>query len=119
MQNRRTISSEPPAPPIAVSPDNPCPFLRALVAGRFCRRPHRSAWRAFQDHRAGERRDGTESKIKAGCGTYLVALIANGLSPLRLLSSWWSGAMLDELRNGPLDKHGAGSRILDATRACP
>ena len=24
-----------------------------------------------------------------------------------------SGAVLDELRNGPLDKHGAGSRILD------
>ena len=23
--------------------------------------------------------------------------------------------MLDELRNGPLDKHGVGSRILDAT----
>ena len=24
-----------------------------------------------------------------------------------------AGAVLDELRNGPLDKHGAGSRILD------
>jgi hypothetical protein len=30
-----------------------------------------------------------------------------------LLKSWWSGAVLDELRNGPLDKHGAGSRILN------
>src|SRR5439155_15571983 len=36
-------------------------------------------------------------------------------SPLRLLKSWWSGATLDELRDVPLDKHGAGSRILDAT----
>jgi hypothetical protein len=37
------------------------------------------------------------------------------LGPFRLLRSWWSGATLDELRNGPLDKHGVGSRILDAT----
>ena len=43
----------------------------------------------------------------------MVALIANGLSPLRFLRSWWSGAVLDELRNGPLDKRGAGSRILE------
>lgn len=43
---------------------------------------------------------------------YLVALTASGLSPLRLLKSWWSGAVLDELRNGPLDKHGAGPRSL-------
>ena len=47
--------------------------------------------------------------------TYPVALVANGLGPLRLLRSWWSGAELDALRNGPLDKHGVGSRILDAT----
>ena len=33
---------------------------------------------------------------------------------MRLLRSWWSGAELDALRNGPLDKHGVGSRILDA-----
>ena len=54
-------------------------------------------------------------KLKVGIGTRLVALIANGLNPLRLLKSWWSGATLDELRDGPLDKHGVGSRILDAT----
>ena len=29
------------------------------------------------------------------------------------MQSAMSGAVLDELRNGPLDKHGAGSRILD------
>src|SRR5258708_10988127 len=50
-----------------------------------------------------------------GLEIYLVALIANGLSRLRLLRSWWSGAELDALRDGPLDKHGAGSRILDPT----
>ena len=30
-------------------------------------------------------------------------------------ASAMSGAVLDELRNGPLDKHGAGSRILDVS----
>ena len=35
--------------------------------------------------------------------------------PLRLLRSLWSGAVLDALRDGPLDKHGVGSRILDVT----
>ena len=73
-----------------------------------------SAAKADPDHRGRHRRNGSEEKI-AGLKTCLVALIANGLSPLRLLKSWWSGAELDELRNGPLDKHGAGSRILDVT----
>ena len=61
---------------------------------------------------SGER--GLKKKL-VGLKTYPVALIANGLNPLRLLRSCWSGAVLDELRNGPLDKHGVGSRILDAT----
>ena len=43
----------------------------------------------------------------------MVAVIANGLGPLRVLKSATSGAVLDELRDGPLDKHGGGSRILD------
>ena len=50
-----------------------------------------------------------------GVQAYLIALIANGLGPLRLLRSWWSGAELDALRDGPLDKHGSGSRILGVT----
>ena len=33
-----------------------------------------------------------------------------------MLKSAISGAVLDELRDGPLDKHGGGSRILDVTR---
>ncbi len=52
-------------------------------------------------------------KLTVGIKTWLVALIANGLNPLRLIRSWWSGATLDQLRDGPLDKHGVGSRILD------
>ena len=54
-------------------------------------------------------------KKLVGMKTFPIALIANGLNPVRLLRNWWSGAVLDNLRNGPLDKHGVGSRILDAT----
>ena len=34
-ENAGTASSDTPAGQIPVSPDNPCPFLRALVAGGF------------------------------------------------------------------------------------
>lgn len=114
MQDDRAGSGAVPAGQIAVSPDNPCPFLRALVAGgvvaghtvplsELCRRITAAS---------GEK--GLKA-TQVGIETYMVALVANGLSPLRLLRSIWSGAELDELRNGPLDKRGSGSRILDAT----
>ncbi len=63
---------------------------------------------------AASGKTGLQKKL-VGIKTCLVALIANGLSPLRLWRSWWSGPTLDALRDGPLDKHGVGSRILDAT----
>jgi len=105
-------TSDAPAGQIPVSPDNPCPFLRALVAGGYvpghtvplaelCRRIEA----ASGEHGAKE--------TVVGIKTYLVAVGANG--PLHLLKSITSGAVLDELRNGPLDKHGAGSRILDVS----
>lgn len=111
MQDQPLASSTGSPPQIPVSPDNPCPFLRALVAGGFVDGhivPLPQLSRAIEAA-TGER--GPEVKL-AGLKACLVALIANGLSPLRLLKSWWSGAELDALRNGPLDKHGVGSRIL-------
>jgi hypothetical protein len=112
MQDNRP--SDAPAGQIAVSPNNPCPFLRALVAGGYvgghvvplaelCKRIEEAS---------GEH--GMKQTMVA-IDTYLVAVGANGLGPLRLINSATSGAVLDELRNGPLDKHGAGSRILDVT----
>ena len=96
---------------IPVSPDNPCPFLRALVAGGFVggHVVPLSTLAGMVEAASGE--TGWTKKV-VGIKTRLVALIANGLGPLRLWRSWWSGAVLDELRNGPLDKHGVGSRIL-------
>src|SRR6516164_7500966 len=96
---------------IPVSPNNPCPFLRGLVAGGYVGGHIVPLPKLTGTIAAATGEKGLKKRI-AGVEIYLVALLANGLSPLRLLKSWWSGAVLDELRNGPLDKHGAGSRIL-------
>ncbi|QWG14236.1 cytochrome C [Bradyrhizobium sediminis] len=98
---------------IPVSPNNPCPFLRAVVAEGFVGGHIVPIPELCRTVEAASGKTGLQMKL-VGLKTYPVALIANGLSPLRLLRSWWSGAELDALRNGPLDKHGVGSRILDA-----
>jgi mono/diheme cytochrome c family protein len=116
MQDSRvgTASGDVPAPQIAVSPDNPCPFLRALVAEGFVDGHIVPLSKLCQTVEAASGEKGLQ-KILVGLKTYPIALVANGLSPLRLWRSWRSGAQLDALRDGPLDKHGVGSRILDAT----
>jgi hypothetical protein len=103
-----------PAKPTAVSPNNPCPFLRALVAEGFVggHVVPLSELSGTIGKASGE--EGLKAKL-VDLQVYLVALIANGLGPLRLLRNVSSGAELDALRDGPLDKHGVGSRILDAT----
>jgi hypothetical protein len=113
MQDDRigAVSGQTPPRRIAVSPDNPCPFLRALVAGGLVDGhvvPLSTLSRTIE---AATGEKGLKKRL-AGLEIYLVALVANGLSPLRLLRSWWSGAQLDALRDGPLDKRGSGSRIL-------
>jgi hypothetical protein len=106
-------SSDTTARTIAVSPDNPCPFLRALVAEGVVDGHIVPISKLAQEIEAASGETGLQKKL-VGVKTFPVALVANGLDPRRLLRNWWSGAELDALRNGPLDKHGAGSRILDA-----
>ena len=103
-----------PNPEIAVSPDNPCPFLRALVAGGFVDGHIVPLSKLCSAVEAASAEKGLRKKI-VGVKTYLVALGANGLNPLRLTRSWWSGAVLDELRDGPLDSAVVGSRTSYAT----
>jgi hypothetical protein len=112
MQRQPFDLSSQPDQQIPVSPDNPCPFLRGLVAGGYVggHVVPLPKLTATIESATGEK--GLKERL-ARIEIYLVALIANGFSPLRLFKSWWSGAVLDELRNGPLDKHGAGSRILN------
>src|ERR1700678_1400140 len=101
MQDQQVDSSAGPGQPIPVSPNNPCPFLRGLVAGGYVggHTVPLPKLRATIESATGEK--GLKERL-AGMEIYLVALIANGLNPLRLVKSWWSGAILDELRNGPL-----------------
>ncbi len=96
---------------IAVSPNNPCPFLRALVANGYVG-GHVVPLSKLAE--TIERASGEEGlkEIMVKLETKMVAVIANGLNPFRVVKSATEGAVLDELRDGPLDKHGAGSRIL-------
>ena len=99
----------PDTPQVAVSANNPCPFLRALVANGYVGGHLVPLSKLREVIEAASGKQGME-KTKAGIATYLIALIANGFG--HVPASAASGAVLDELRNGPLDKHGAGSRIL-------
>jgi hypothetical protein len=114
MQDQPIAPGTAPAPQIAVSPNNPCPFLRALVANGFVGGHTVPLQKLCDAIEAASGEHGAKEKV-VGVKTYMVAVGANGLSPARLLKSATSGADLDELRNGPLDKHGAGSRILGVT----
>jgi hypothetical protein len=96
------------APAAAVSPNNPCPFLRALVANGYVG-GHVVPLSKIAETIALASGEVNVSKIKVWMETFGVSQMANG-NPLK---SFIFGAVLDELRNGPLDKHGAGSRILD------
>jgi hypothetical protein len=94
--------SEPPGP---VSANNPCPFLRALVAGDFLA-DHVEPLSVIADTVVA-------ASDLPRAPVYLIAMVANGLGPARVARNIREGARLDALRGGPLDKRGAGSRILD------
>ena len=96
-----------------VSPNNPCPFLRGLVANG-----------KINDDVAtlGDLTTAIQQVAKTGEGQPTlpcaairgVALIANGFGPLTAARNALQGVQINELRNGPLDKKGVGSGILDA-----
>ncbi|MGY3389791.1 hypothetical protein ACVWW6_002382 [Bradyrhizobium sp. USDA 3311] len=103
-------ASKPPFDPsIGVSPNNPCPFLRGLVGEGFVDGGTvplntLSQTIANASGETGLMKSWARIQVRG------VALIANGFS--HILKSIRSGPQLDELRGGPLDKRGAGSRVL-------
>ena len=97
---------------LPVSPNNPCPFLRALVANGYVG-GHVVPLSQLAEMVGCASGETGSALTKVHIQTRMVAGIANGLGPLSVLKSATSGSVLDELRNGPLDKHGGGSRILD------
>ena len=97
-----------------VSPNNPCPFLRALVAQGLLADDVASLGTVTRTI-AEVANAGDEQPDLPAAAIRAIALLANGLTPLQMARNGFGGLRLNELRNGPLDKKGAGSRILDAT----
>jgi hypothetical protein len=96
-----------------VSPNNPCPFLRALVSAGMLPDDVVSLGEVTDViTRVAKTGDGHPNL--PGAAIRAIAAAANGLSPLQVARNAKGGVRLNALRNGPLDKKGAGSGILDA-----
>ncbi len=96
-----------------VSPNNPCPFLRALVAqGQLADDTEPLSKVASVIVEVAKGGDGSPALPAAAI--YGVAMIANGVGPFSVLNANLGGLKLNALRDGPLDKHGVGSGILDS-----
>ncbi len=98
--------------PESVSSGNPCPVLRALVAHGLANDQFEPVGRlASTISRMAAESDGGK-KLPTSL-VALIAVTANGLSPATVLRNAREGVHLSGLRRGPLDKQGAGSRVLD------
>ena len=95
-----------------VSPGNPCPFLRALVASGHID-GHQEPLAHIKDVVAAARGGTVLTGQAAGFASSVIALFANGFAPTQMFKNFSGGFAADELRGGPLDKQGAGSGILD------
>lgn len=98
---------------VEVSPNNPCPFLRALVSQGLLPddvAPLSTVSRTIV--KVAKAGDGAPALPAAVIRA--IALVANGVGPLQLARNGLGGLRLDGLRGGPLDKKGVGSGILDA-----
>lgn len=99
---------------LPVSSNNPCPFLRALVAdGKLADDTEPLAKVASVIVDAAKKGDGHPALPSAVI--YGISLTANGFGPFSVIKNQTQGLRLNQLRNGPLDKKGVGSGILDAT----
>jgi hypothetical protein len=95
-----------------VSANNPCPFLRALVAsGKLA--DHREPLAKVTAVVATAAAAGEGRPALPQMAIFAIASVANGWGPLSLVETQLRGLQLDALRGGPLDKKGVGSGILD------
>ena len=109
MTNRQTKS----AAQHPVSSGNPCPFLRALVAsGQLPDGQVLVSTVVSTVIEAAAKGEGAP-RIPA-LAARAIAMSANGVDPVTVFRTTTQGVRLDKLRNGPFDKRGVGSRIIDA-----
>jgi hypothetical protein len=98
---------------LPVSANNPCPFLRALVAaGKLA--DGRVPLQEVAAVVVATASAGDGQPVLPASAVYGIGLVANGLGPAALLDTQLHGLKLNALRGGPLDKKGAGSRLIDA-----
>lgn len=107
------MANDIPHPTPEVAPGNPCPFLRALVANAIIDGRSVPLDEIARKIVAISAPPKSPSALPSG-KIRLVALIAHGLAPWALWRTAREGLRPEGLRDGPLDKHGAGSRTLDA-----
>jgi hypothetical protein len=101
---------------IPVSANNPCPFLRALVAAgelSDSREPLAKVAAVIVETASA----GDGSPVLPSSAIVGIGWVANGLGPSALINTKWQGLRLNALRGGPLDKKGVGSGILDSRGA--
>lgn len=96
-----------------VSENNPCPFLRALVATGMLADERESLAKVAAVVASTARAGDGHPELPRGA-VFAIASVANGWKPLSLVDTQWHGLQLNALRGGPLDKKGVGSRILNA-----
>ena len=108
-----------PSTQIDVSPNNPCPFLRGLVAQGLL--PDEKASLQQVADAIHHIQDGQDSdnqgdiKYLPTSAIKLIAMTANGFAPQQVVHNARHGVALSHLRGSPFDKRGAGSRILSQT----
>lgn len=114
-----TAQPQQPPTPIDVSPNNPCPFLRGLVAQGLLpndRAGLQQVADTIHHIQAGQDPDdhGNTPKLPTSA-IKLIAMTANGFAPQQVVSNAKHGVKLSQLRGSPFDKRGVGSRILSQT----
>ncbi len=97
---------------LPVSSGNPCPFLRALVADGKLQDDVEPLTNMVSVIGAVVKH-GESTPALTAPGIYAIAMVANGVGPVAVLKTNLHGVRLNELRNGPFDKKGVGSGILD------
>src|SRR5258705_473986 len=90
-----------PGGQIPVSPNNPCPFLRALVANGYVG-GHVVPLSKLSEMIGAASGETGSAKKKVGLENWMVAVIANGLGPLGVLRSVTSAS----LKSGPCSSSG-------------
>jgi len=104
-----------------VSANNPCPFLRALVAaGKLA--DDREPLAEVAAVVATAARAGDGRPVLPRTAIFAIASVANGLGPLSLADTQLHGLQLNALRGGPLvqkNVRNRGRASLGAVGACP